>query len=122
MHSLVSLVLVGGKHVQCTLQGEPWAAVIKGHELDPMTQQQDQQRLMLERFQREVSPGRSTLPALGLLLHPAPQLTVCVCLYVLLAATATTQHPGFDFSGATFNGAVPNARTFMGGLPSDATR
>lgn len=36
------------------LQGETWQAVIKGHELDPMAQQQDQQRLMLERFQREV--------------------------------------------------------------------
>jgi hypothetical protein len=35
-------------------QGETWQAVIKGHELDPMSQQQDQQRLLLERFQREV--------------------------------------------------------------------
>lgn len=33
--------------------GETWQAVIKGHELDPMSQQQDQQRLLLERFQRE---------------------------------------------------------------------
>eukprot|EP00878_Enallax_costatus_P007672 GHUV01008032.1.p1 GENE.GHUV01008032.1~~GHUV01008032.1.p1 ORF type:complete len:161 (+),score=40.95 GHUV01008032.1:319-801(+) len=63
-------------------QGEPWQAVIKGHELDPLTQQQDQQRLLLERFQQE--------------------------------------HPGFDFSSAAFNGMAPNARTFMGGLPSDA--
>eukprot|EP00879_Flechtneria_rotunda_P031323 GHRR01034204.1.p1 GENE.GHRR01034204.1~~GHRR01034204.1.p1 ORF type:complete len:143 (+),score=28.90 GHRR01034204.1:283-711(+) len=60
------------------LQGEPWLAVIKGHELDPATQQQDQQRLLLERFQQE--------------------------------------HPGFDFSSATFNGMAPNARTFMGGM------
>eukprot|EP00879_Flechtneria_rotunda_P012894 GHRR01013466.1.p1 GENE.GHRR01013466.1~~GHRR01013466.1.p1 ORF type:complete len:156 (+),score=25.37 GHRR01013466.1:309-776(+) len=59
-------------------QGEPWLAVIKGHELDPATQQQDQQRLLLERFQQE--------------------------------------HPGFDFSSATFNGMAPNARTFMGGM------
>jgi hypothetical protein len=35
-------------------QGDTWPAVLKGHELDPVTQQQDQQRLMLERFQREV--------------------------------------------------------------------
>jgi len=28
------------------------------------------------------------------------------------------EHPGFDFSGATFNGEAPNARTFMGGLPN----
>ena len=32
-------------------QGEPWPGVIKGHALDPMKQQQDQQRLLLERFQ-----------------------------------------------------------------------
>lgn len=36
-------------------RGETWPAVLKGHELDPLTQQQDQQRLLLERFQREVS-------------------------------------------------------------------
>lgn len=36
------------------LQGETWPAVLRGHELDPMTAQQDQQRLLLERFQREV--------------------------------------------------------------------
>eukprot|EP00775_Hariotina_reticulata_P010064 gene10064-10219_t len=35
------------------LDGEPWPAAIHGHELDPITQQQDQQRLLLERFQRE---------------------------------------------------------------------
>lgn len=26
------------------------------------------------------------------------------------------EHPGFDFSGADFNGQVPDARTFMGGM------
>lgn len=26
------------------------------------------------------------------------------------------EHPGFDFSSAEFNGAVPDARTFMGGV------
>lgn len=53
---------------------------MKGHELDPVTAQSDQQRLLLERFQAE--------------------------------------HPGFDFSGATFNGQAPNPRTFMGGVDS----
>eukprot|EP00882_Tetradesmus_deserticola_P008802 GHRQ01009286.1.p1 GENE.GHRQ01009286.1~~GHRQ01009286.1.p1 ORF type:complete len:161 (+),score=43.85 GHRQ01009286.1:348-830(+) len=65
-------------------QGEPWLAVLQGHELDPAKQQEDQQRLLLERFQRE--------------------------------------HPGFDFSNASFNGAAPNARTFMGGLPGDVVK
>ena len=26
------------------------------------------------------------------------------------------ENPGFDFSSAKFNGAVPDARTFMGGI------
>jgi hypothetical protein len=26
------------------------------------------------------------------------------------------EHPGFDFSDAEFNGQVPEARTFMGGV------
>ena len=26
------------------------------------------------------------------------------------------EHPGFDFSNAEFNGAVPDARTFLGGV------
>lgn len=31
------------------------------------------------------------------------------------------QNPGFDFSQATFNGAVPNPRTFMRNLDSVPT-
>ncbi|KAG2482136.1 hypothetical protein HYH03_018922 [Edaphochlamys debaryana] len=31
----------------------------------------------------------------------------------LLLERFQTEHPGFDFSQATFNGAVPNPRTFM---------
>lgn len=38
-------------------QGEPWRSAIAGHDLDPATQQADQQRLMLERFQAEVGVG-----------------------------------------------------------------
>lgn len=47
----------GELHISLTKleQGNPWPSVIKGHEVDPVTQQQEQQRLMLERFQREVS-------------------------------------------------------------------
>eukprot|EP00928_Gymnodinium_smaydae_P080444 TRINITY_DN64133_c0_g1_i1.p2 TRINITY_DN64133_c0_g1~~TRINITY_DN64133_c0_g1_i1.p2 ORF type:complete len:175 (-),score=46.46 TRINITY_DN64133_c0_g1_i1:30-554(-) len=29
------------------------------------------------------------------------------------------EHPGFDFSGATFNGQAPSARSFMGGVHHD---
>ncbi|PNH11186.1 NudC domain-containing protein 2 [Tetrabaena socialis] len=70
----------GVLHVALTKleEGEPWHSALAGHALDPATQQADQQRLMLERFQVE--------------------------------------HPGFDFSQATFNGQVPNPRTFMRGL------
>jgi hypothetical protein len=37
-------------------QGDPWPSAILGHSLDPMTQQADQERLLLERFQIE-HPG-----------------------------------------------------------------
>ncbi|KAF5831239.1 CS-domain-containing protein [Dunaliella salina] len=37
-------------------QGEPWPSALKGHELDPVVQQEETQRLMLERFQAE-HPG-----------------------------------------------------------------
>jgi hypothetical protein len=37
------------------LQGEPWPSAIKGHELDPFARQKEQQRILLERFQVEVS-------------------------------------------------------------------
>ncbi|KAK9810591.1 hypothetical protein WJX73_002905 [Symbiochloris irregularis] len=37
-------------------EGEPWPCALAGHEIDAVQQQQDQQRLMLERFQTE-HPG-----------------------------------------------------------------
>jgi len=46
--------------------------------LDPAIGQEEQQRLLLERFQEE--------------------------------------NPGFDFSGATFNGQAPDPSIFMGGV------
>ncbi|KIZ06512.1 NudC domain-containing protein 2 [Monoraphidium neglectum] len=48
----------GELHITLTKleQGDPWPSAIKGHEVDIMTQQAEQQRLMLERFQRE-HPG-----------------------------------------------------------------
>lgn len=49
---------------RCRLQGETWPAVLRGHELDPMAQQQDQQRLMLERFQREVRTAVMAITAI----------------------------------------------------------
>jgi hypothetical protein len=47
-------------------------------QLDPLTAQEVQKKVMLERFQEE--------------------------------------HPGFDFSGAEFNGMAPDPREFMGGV------
>jgi hypothetical protein len=37
-------------------QGEPWASALVGHALDPLRQQSEQKRLLLERFQEEVRP------------------------------------------------------------------
>eukprot|EP00898_Chlorokybus_atmophyticus_P001281 jgi/Chlat1/2153/Chrsp17S02732 len=56
-----------------------WPSVFEGHEqLDPLQQDSEQKRLMLERFQQE--------------------------------------NPGFDFSGAQFNGSCPNPSSFLGGM------
>ena len=66
-------------NLQKMRKGVTWSEALRGHgQLDPMTQQEDQKRIMLERFQEE--------------------------------------HPGFDFSGADFNGQIPDAREFMGGV------
>jgi hypothetical protein len=50
----------GELHITLTKleQGDPWPSAIKGHEVDIMTQQAEQQRLMLERFQREVGAAQ----------------------------------------------------------------
>ena len=37
-----------------SFQGEPWTSVFVGHDINPLTQQEETQRLMLERFQEEV--------------------------------------------------------------------
>ena len=67
----------GELHIQLQKAEEAatWASAIAGHEATAAERQDDQRRLMLERFQAE--------------------------------------HPGFDFSGAQFSGAVPDPRTFM---------
>ena len=60
-------------------RGKPWESLFEGHAaLDPARAQQENQRLMRERFQEE--------------------------------------NPGFDFSGAAFNGEAPDPSTFMGGV------
>lgn len=98
------------------VQGEPWASALRGHEVDMMTQQADQQRLMLERFQAEVgwphdcvaharvvrifswldnistpSPGISSARVSGRCMHAWPCIRVfglCVCSACLPCAEA----------------------------------
>jgi len=71
--------------LQKAFKGDTWSSVFVGHgELDTLTKQEVQKKLLLERFQEEV--------------------------------VAPEQHPGFDFSGATMNGNVPDPRKFMGGV------
>lgn len=66
-------------NLQKMYKGQAWTCALQGRgQLDPISQEEVQRKLMLERFQEE--------------------------------------HPGFDFSNAEFNGTVPDARTFMGGI------
>ena len=67
--------------LQKAKRGVTWGCALMGRgqqEVDPVTKQEMQRSIMLERFQAE--------------------------------------NPGFDFSQAEFNGSVPDASTFMGGV------
>ncbi|CAN0531560.1 unnamed protein product, partial [Ectocarpus sp. 12 AP-2014] len=66
-------------NLQKMKKADTWPAALQGRntQVDPMTLEGMQKKIMLERFQSE--------------------------------------NPGFDFSGAEFNGQVPDARSFMGG-------
>ena len=39
-----------------------------------------------------------------------------MCTQSVRNLSSLLQHPGFDFSGARFEGEVPDAKTFMGGI------
>ncbi len=70
---LTDLVCVEDRIMHVTLQkrqkGEPWPSAIAGHgNLDAFTADQEQRRLMLERFQEEVCTENFVL----FLLHPKP--------------------------------------------------
>ncbi|CAN0106836.1 unnamed protein product, partial [Ectocarpus sp. 8 AP-2014] len=67
-------------NLQKMKKADTWPAALQGKntQVDPMTLEGMQKKIMLERFQSE--------------------------------------NPGFDFSGAEFNGQVPDARSFMGGV------
>ena len=56
-------------------------------------------------------PSASPITTRCLSLPPAPLLFASFLFYPDVA-----QNPGFDFSGAEFNGEVPDARSFMGGV------
>eukprot|EP00638_Chattonella_subsalsa_P012593 CAMPEP_0117799172 /NCGR_PEP_ID=MMETSP0948-20121206/13608_1 /TAXON_ID=44440 /ORGANISM="Chattonella subsalsa, Strain CCMP2191" /LENGTH=221 /DNA_ID=CAMNT_0005630993 /DNA_START=25 /DNA_END=690 /DNA_ORIENTATION=- len=77
--------MLDGGEININLQkmnkAETWTSALVGRgqaEVDPITKQEIQKKMMLERFQEE--------------------------------------NPGFDFSGADFNGMVPDPREFMGGV------
>lgn len=82
-------------NLQKMQMGETWDCALKGRaeaKIDDFTKEEVRKKMMLERFQYEV---RLTIPSLTLILQ---------------------KHPGFDFSGADFNGNVPDAKDFMGGI------
>lgn len=115
--------------------GAPWPAAIAGHEADALTRQREQQRLLLERFQREVRSLVCCWQGVWLPFACTALLPVVLCCLPLLTRhtkhlplppplrvknRAHQQHPGFDFSQATFNGEAPDPRTFLGGIGGDA--
>jgi len=47
---------------------------------------------------------------------PVDPFTLSECQKSLMLERFQAENPGFDFSGATFNGQVPDPKTFMGGV------
>ena len=85
-------------------KAEAWSSALagkSGEEVDELTKEDIKKKLMIERFQEEV---KIKWP----LSHSLKPPSYDTFLF--------TQHPSFDFSGAEFNGMVPNARDFMGGV------
>ena len=83
--------------------------------MDAFTADSVKKKMMLERFQEEVGPPPGATTALlvaPLSLSHAPLSLSLFFHYERIY----TQNPGFDFSGAEFNGAVPDPQTFMGGV------
>ena len=103
------------------MQGEPWTSAIAGHDINPLQAESETKRLLLERFQEEVSPCSSCIHAFAgplLCVHTRWFLVHAEYVTKLLKVALLVQHPGFDFSGAEFNGQAPNPRHFMGGMMS----
>lgn len=105
-------------------KGLTWESFLKGHtKNDAFTASEVQKSMMLERFQEEVHPrgkGRG-----GRVPRTCPDIPSRVTSLARRRPDPTLpppfapshpQNPGFDFSGAEFNGAVPDPKTFMGGV------
>eukprot|EP00435_Cladocopium_sp_Y103_P009777 s4081_g2.t1 len=104
----------GELHIQLQKvhKGETWHAALKGHgQLDMFSEQEVNKKLMLERFQ-ELSSGKNPT-------RKPPRSDEVVAGHVSHWLTEKKEHPGFDFSGASFSGQAPSARTFMGGIHAD---
>jgi hypothetical protein len=96
---VICIVLVKGN------RGVTWPSVLQDEpQSDALSVEGDKQQALLQRFQEEV---RVLCCVAGLDAH-APAF-----LYFLLLSS---QHPGFDFSGAEFNGQAPEANKFMDGF------
>lgn len=92
------------------LKAEIWEAALlgtSGGKVDPYTAEQEKKKLMLERFQVR---SATQLHPKTLIYSPRsdPQS--------ISPSRPQEEHPGFDFSDAEFNGDVPSAKDFMGGV------
>lgn len=93
-------------------KAEAWESALGGRAgavLDPYSKEEVKKKLMLERFQQEVCLylWKLVIPCVSSSSPPH---------YLPRSLFGARQHPSFDFSGAEFNGQVPNARDFMGGV------
>eukprot|EP00434_Breviolum_minutum_P029581 symbB.v1.2.026157.t1/scaffold2591.1/size75417/7 len=116
----------GELHIQLQKvhKGETWHAALKGHgQLDMFSEQEVNKKLMLERFQELMffpfgsgleQPLKHEEGGKGTTIFP-----MNFPMQHLLLEILKEEHPGFDFSGASFSGQAPSARSFMGGIHAD---
>ena len=102
-------------------KGTLWPAVFKGHtQVHGLPLQLPERALAhvcaFNRTQTEPARSRVILSDSAAVPSQVDPFTRSELQKGLMLQRFQAENPGFDFSGATFNGQVPDTKTFMGGI------
>jgi hypothetical protein len=89
--------------IKC-FRGQTWESVLRGHDAESSAS---------SKIEVMDSNGDSTQDAVSGVVDPFTRQEM---QRSLMLERFQEEHPGFDFRDATFNGEVPDPRTFMGGV------